>query len=311
MVAVSTVDGATVNLLHLAGNSGPLVLFLHANGFHIKCYTPLAEHFAKHNYQCWGVEFRGQGSLPAPPGNLVDLYLSDLFAVVDSLSLRGCLAFTHSGGAQVAVRAEALRPGTFAAIYAFEPVLFPVEIDSRTGKHSSEGYEALAALARRRKSHFKSKQEAVKRFRSRPPFSAFHTACFEEYVAHGLSEQADGTCVLAISPESEARWYNDAGSAAMGSGHDDPPNVQCPITIGVGANAEGPVDYLNTEGVKQAPRFPKGRSDCFEGLAHLGPLEDPIRVASRAMACFQASKGEAAWLALTSAVVISAAHARL
>ncbi len=60
----------------------------------------------------------------------------------------------------------------------------------RTGKHSSEGYEALAALARRRKSHFKSKQEAVKRFRSRPPFSAFHTACFEEYVAHGLSEQA-------------------------------------------------------------------------------------------------------------------------
>lgn len=81
MVAVSTVDGATVNLLHLAGNSGPLVLFLHANGFHIKCYTPLAEDFAKHNYQCWGVEFRGQGSLPAPPGNLVDLYLSDLFAV--------------------------------------------------------------------------------------------------------------------------------------------------------------------------------------------------------------------------------------
>ncbi len=117
MVAVSTVDGATVNLLHLAGNSGPLVLFLHANGFHIKCYTPLvllplsytlfgtwvvahlkslfpwlqAENFAKHNYQCWGVEFRGQGSLPAPPGNLVDLYLSDLFAVVDSLSLRGPL----------------------------------------------------------------------------------------------------------------------------------------------------------------------------------------------------------------------------
>ena len=72
---------------------------------------------------------------------------------------------------------------------------------------------------------------------------------------------ADGTCVLANTPESEARWYIDAGSAAMGSGHDDPPNVQCPITIGVGANAEGPVDYLNTEGIKQAPRFPKGRSD--------------------------------------------------
>lgn len=72
---------------------------------------------------------------------------------------------------------------------------------------------------------------------------------------------ADGSCVLAASPESEARWYFDAGSAAMGSGHADPPNVQCPITTGVGANAEGPVDYLNTEGIKQAQRFPKGRSD--------------------------------------------------
>ena len=72
---------------------------------------------------------------------------------------------------------------------------------------------------------------------------------------------AGGTCVLAISPESEARWYFDAGSTAMGSGHNDPPNVHCPITIGVGANAEGPVDYLNTEGIKQAPRFSKGRSD--------------------------------------------------
>ena len=49
----------------------------------------------------------------------------------------------------------------------------------------------------------------------------------------------------------------------------------------------------------------------FEGVAHLGPLEDPIRVASRAMACFRASKDKAAWLALPPAAVISAAHARL
>lgn len=34
----------------------------------------------------------------------------------------GCYAFAHSGGAQVAIRAEARHPGTFAAIYAYEPV---------------------------------------------------------------------------------------------------------------------------------------------------------------------------------------------
>ena len=51
-----------------------------------------AQYFAQQQYQCWGIEFRGQGTtLPAPPGNLVHLYLSDLFSVVDAWSLKGPL----------------------------------------------------------------------------------------------------------------------------------------------------------------------------------------------------------------------------
>lgn len=37
----------------------------------------------------------------------------------------GCFAFAHSGGAAVAIRAEAQQAGTFAAIYAYEPVYMP------------------------------------------------------------------------------------------------------------------------------------------------------------------------------------------
>lgn len=72
---------------------------------------------------------------------------------------------------------------------------------------------------------------------------------------------ADGTCILVISPENEARWYLDAGAYGTAAGHDDLPQVQCPITIGVGGKREAPVDYLAIEGIKQAPRCPKGRSD--------------------------------------------------
>jgi len=53
----------------------------------------------------------------------------------------GCLAFTHSGGAQVAVKAEAQQPGTFASIYAFEPVLWPV-----SSAESNTEYESLSLL---------------------------------------------------------------------------------------------------------------------------------------------------------------------
>ena len=44
---------------------------------------------AKGGYQCWGLEFRGQGGTAAPPGNLVDVYLHDLVCVMATLSLRG------------------------------------------------------------------------------------------------------------------------------------------------------------------------------------------------------------------------------
>ena len=74
-----------------------------------------------------------------------------------------------------------------------------------------------------------------------------------------LSCRADGACRLAISTESEARWYIDAGQLAMESGHDDPPQVQCPTTIAVGSSISGAVTYLAAEGTKQVHRFPKGR----------------------------------------------------
>ena len=44
--------------------------------------------------QCWGVEFRGQGRLTAPPGNLLDMYMRDLLAVTDAMGLRGAFCDT-------------------------------------------------------------------------------------------------------------------------------------------------------------------------------------------------------------------------
>ena len=43
-VLVSTADTGELKVFRLAGRAGPVVLFLHANGFHIKSYTPLVSH---------------------------------------------------------------------------------------------------------------------------------------------------------------------------------------------------------------------------------------------------------------------------
>lgn len=55
----------------------------------------------------------------------------------------GCYAFGHSGGAQVAIRREAQHPGTFAAIYAYEPVYLP----SGGGSSIEYGHHAFADAA--------------------------------------------------------------------------------------------------------------------------------------------------------------------
>lgn len=43
-IAVPTIDHGEVNLIRLAGHTGPVVLFVHANGFHVKCYVPVVSH---------------------------------------------------------------------------------------------------------------------------------------------------------------------------------------------------------------------------------------------------------------------------
>ena len=44
---------------------------------------------SEQRYQCWGVEFRGQGSVRAPAGNLPNNYMLDLLSTVETLSLKG------------------------------------------------------------------------------------------------------------------------------------------------------------------------------------------------------------------------------
>lgn len=45
-ILVPIPDGGELKVLRLAGHAGPVVLFLHANGFHIKCYTPLVSQYS-------------------------------------------------------------------------------------------------------------------------------------------------------------------------------------------------------------------------------------------------------------------------
>lgn len=52
------------------------------------------------------------------------------------------------------------------------------------------GYQALAKLARRRRSQFDSEDDARKTFKSKLPFATFHPDCLQNYIGSGLTQHS-------------------------------------------------------------------------------------------------------------------------
>ena len=95
------------------------------NGMQISCLTP--------QFHVYAVDMRGHGrSDQALPSTVPHepCPVSDVLTIIAQLGLERPLVFGHSLGGVVAIEAEVRRPGTWAAIFAFEPVIpgFPHEV---------------------------------------------------------------------------------------------------------------------------------------------------------------------------------------
>lgn len=265
---IPTADGAKIATYDLGG-SGPAALFVHATGMCAQTLGPMAAHLG--SYRCVGVDLRGHGNSAAAPRDSFDWahFATDVLAVVDTLSLDRPVAFGHSCGAAALILAEERRPGTFAAIYGYEPIMFVPSIRPAGEKLSAQ----LATVARRRRRSFPSRQAAIANFSSKPPLNRVDPAALAAYVACGFQDGPEGDVVLACKPEDEAATY-DAAPRHDALDHLD--LVACPTTIAHGteraffgdAVAAGLIDGLTNATVS-----------THIGLGHFGPLENPGVVA--------------------------------
>ncbi|HET7487901.1 MAG TPA: alpha/beta hydrolase [Acidimicrobiales bacterium] len=254
--------------VHELGGSGPALVLAHAAGLHGMVFAPLAARLD--GFRCVAFDGRGHGDTALPDGCELDWpgLADDLLAVVDGLGLERPFAFGHSSGGTAALLAEQARPGTFRAIYCFEPVLIPA--DPSIGRDEASW---LAASARRRRDAFASVDEALAHYAGRPPLAALHPDALRAYVEHGF--EGGGTGVrLKCRPEVEAAVYETAsahdGWARLG-------DVACPVMVAVGSASQGFVPDVAAAG---AARLPRGRTEVLDGLGHFGPLERPEVVAA-------------------------------
>ncbi len=151
--------------------AGPTVLAAHATGFHGMVWQPLAGALAdRTSARVVAPDLRGHGATVLPGGVMLDWdgFADDILAVVDALGLQRPVGVGHSKGGAALLRAEARRPGTFAGLWCFEPVVFPPEF----GRQRNDD-NPLAAGALRRRDRFDSALDARANYGAKPPMAAF------------------------------------------------------------------------------------------------------------------------------------------
>jgi pimeloyl-ACP methyl ester carboxylesterase len=274
----TTSDGIEV-AVHDLGGDGPPVIFAHATGFHGMVWRPIAEVLGG-SFRCWSFDERGHGDTPpAPDGNFEwHGFARDLLAVVDALALdEQPYAVGHSAGAAAIFLAEEERPGTFRAVYGYEPVVIPSD---GAGPAPSPRANPLATGARKRRETFPSRDDAYANYAGKPPFNSLAPAALRAYVDHGFTDEPDGAVRLKCRGENEARTYEMSTTHGAYARFAE---VKCPVTVACGADTDafGPPMIA-----AQAERLPDARTHVFPGLGHFGPLQDPAGVATHIRAFF-------------------------
>ncbi len=281
---VSTRDGTRVAAYDLGG-AGSDLLLVHATGFCAAVLAPMGALLADRHH-CWAIDLRAHGRSERPRDG--DFRWSgfgdDVASAVDHLGLAHPLAFGHSCGGAALVLAEEDRPGTFDALYCFEPVILA---DSWPAMAFEDN--PMSVGARRRRETFPSAEDAFVNFSVKPPFRDFDPEVLRLYVEEGLEpipshEGGDGLAVrLRCRREDEAAIYSHGAShsafACLGS-------VACPVVLACGelTDSFGPA-FLDAE----AARLRRARVEVISGLGHFGPLQDPEAVAGSVRRSFPES----------------------
>ncbi|WP_436791408.1 alpha/beta hydrolase [Yinghuangia sp. YIM S10712] len=258
-------------------------LFVHATGFHGRIWGPLARHLS--GVDAHGIDLRGHGDTAAPEGYEFPwaAFGQDVLTAVDALPERPRkpIGIGHSLGGASLLLAEAARPGTFGALWLYEPAGLPPVTDPTAEPGEAPPGSVMINATRRRRAVFPDRADALKNYSSKPPMNAFEPDVLAAYVEHGFADDG-GQVRLKCLPDNEAQVYLSLGNANV---YDVMPDVKCPVLIVRGSGPEA--EWL--EGIED--RFPQGQAEYHADLSHFGPFTHSERLAGSI----------SAWLRQTSA----------
>lgn len=199
------------------------VVFSHANGFNARTYRSILAPLAlRHRVLALDLRGHGRSTLPTHAegrSTWTDI-AEDLLALTEAIDARNVVLAGHSMGGTASLLATHMAPDRIRALVLLEPVILSRESaeQARKGPINSP----LAEGARRRRTTFASRQEALETHRGRGAFKSLNDAQLEDYVADAFRERPDGGVELACSPDWEVSNFvshgHDSWSALLAPG---------------------------------------------------------------------------------------------
>lgn len=210
-----TRDGVRLHVLEWRDDAGaglpddsPLV-FLHGGGANAHWWDHLASPLSA-TRAVYALDFRGHGDSDHPPERRVGAFDDDLEALVAWLGREDVILVGHSLGATVALD----HASRFAATRAL------VLVDLARGGPPEIGRRARLALSLRRS--YRSREDAIQRFRFLPESSRASEALRASIAAHSVREEGVGRFGYKFDPG----WFGLPSRPAP-----DPGRIHCPTLL--------------------------------------------------------------------------------
>lgn len=128
-------------------------------------------------------------------------------------------------------------------------------------------------VSRKRRTRWGSAQEALEHFQRKPSFARWHPQILQDYIRHGLHQDAQGQLTLWFTREEETAIYNSLPHNLSPLLRRHP--LRCPVAFIGGRQSR----EMRQVGMEMTQRVTRGRIMVLDG-SHLFPMEHPITTAA-------------------------------
>ncbi|KAG0357503.1 hypothetical protein BGZ54_000318 [Gamsiella multidivaricata] len=261
----------------LNNTATPPMIFAHANGFHKEMWEPVISRLNPRwtAGDMYAFDCRNQGDSAVLNKNVLEdhfdwyWYARDILQIIDTFGIKKPIGVGHS------ILAELMRPGTFSAIVAVDPTMFPKQfyMNAPLDDHP------MAQLTLKRRDTWKDRAEARAKLEEKKFFKVWHPESLDLYLEHGMVDvvNEDGSTNITLKCP---KFQEAVTFACEGTGLYDAferlNELHIPVHIIAGGTSDINPPELTAMKLEQC-RY--GSLDMVEGSGHLLNLEKPQETA--------------------------------